>query len=286
VNPRKRKEIAMTKVLLVDDDPMVMMALDAVLGQKGFDITSASNVPDALRLISANTYDALVSDLHMPGHGDGLTVISAMRHANPKAATILLSAFPEMGAASRAILAQADEVMVKPAEIDELVRAIVARLKFGPLPPREIESVATILERSAEGITSDWYSRIESEEEIMAIPMTREVRCAHLPQLFRDLVLRLRSKKQLGARALASIEAKEHGIARRKQGYTAAMLVEESRQLQVCLFLGLQDNNASLDFSLVLLGVMTIADEIDSQLSQQIACYVAESVRSPLHSAA
>jgi hypothetical protein len=57
------------------------------------------------------------------------------------------------------------------------------------------------------------------------------------------------------------------------------MMVEESRELQVCIFSGLQDNHASLDFSVVLLGVMTIADEIDSQLSQAMAAYVAGFVR-------
>jgi hypothetical protein len=45
----------------------------------------------------------------MPGAGDGLTVVSAMKHANPKAVTLLLSAFPEMTAAAAAILQQANE---------------------------------------------------------------------------------------------------------------------------------------------------------------------------------
>lgn len=43
------------------------------------------------------------------------------------------------------------------------------------------------------------------------------------------------------------------------------MLVEESRMLQVCIFDTLQKNLATIDFSKVLIGVMTIADEIDSQ---------------------
>ena len=47
--------------------------------------------------------------------------------------------------------------------------------------------------------------------------------------------------------------------------------------LQVSIFQTLQSNLASIDFSVVLIGVMTIADEIDSQLSQAMASYVAES---------
>ena len=54
------------------------------------------------------------------------------------------------------------------------------------------------------------------------------------------------------------------------------MLVEESRMLQVSIFNTLQKNMASIDFSILLTEVMTIADEIDSQLSQAMTSYVAE----------
>jgi hypothetical protein len=60
------------------------------------------------------------------------------------------------------------------------------------------------------------------------------------------------------------------------------MLIEESRMLQVSLFQTLQNNLASLDFSVLLIGVMTIADEIDSQLSQAMVAYVEESVKDAL----
>jgi hypothetical protein len=63
---------------------------------------------------------------------------------------------------------------------------------------------------------------------------------------------------------------------RRKQGYSAAMLVEESRMLQVSIFQTLQHNLQKVDFSLLLLDVMVIADEVDSQLAQAMASYVAE----------
>jgi hypothetical protein len=52
------------------------------------------------------------------------------------------------------------------------------------------------------------------------------------------------------------------------------MMVEESRILQVSIFNTLQDNLARVDFSKVLLDVMTIADEVDSQLKQAMLSYV------------
>jgi hypothetical protein len=54
------------------------------------------------------------------------------------------------------------------------------------------------------------------------------------------------------------------------------MVVEESRMLQVSIFQTLQNNLHRVDFSLLLLGVMAIADEVDSQLAQAMASYIAE----------
>jgi hypothetical protein len=56
------------------------------------------------------------------------------------------------------------------------------------------------------------------------------------------------------------------------------MMVEESRILQVCIFHKLEENLASIDFSVLLSQVMIIADEVDSQLRQAMECYVEESI--------
>jgi hypothetical protein len=148
--------------------------------------------------------------------------------------------------------------------------------------PREIETVATILERTTETTIQDWFKLVQTDEKVMAVPLTCEERCGLLPQMFRDLVHRLRSSKPIGSKELISPSSAAHGLNRRKHGYTAAMLVEESRMLQVSVFQTLQNNLASIDFSVLLIGVLTIADEIDSQLSQAMASYIAESVSDAL----
>ena len=274
--------MALAKVLLVDDDASIRYTLAVILEQHGFVVTVAANVSEALKKISSESFDVLLSDLHMPGAGDGLTVVSAMRHANPKAVTLLLSAFPAMNAAAQAILLQADEILVKPMNVDMLIDVIKQRIAIGPPRSRIVESVATILERCAESTIQDWFELVQLETKLMAIPLTFELRCGHLTQVFRDLVYRLRASKQLGTKELLSAAAAEHGVTRRKQGYTAAMMVEESRILQVSIFRTLQNNLTNIDFSVVLIGVMTIADEVDSQLSQAMESYIAESLSDAL----
>lgn len=129
-----------TKVLLVDDDEVLLMLLSDFLTQYGFEITSASSVREALRFLTSETYDVLLSDLSMPEPGDGLTVVSAMRHANPQTVTMLLTASPRMDAAAQAILRQTDEMLVKPIDPGQLVAAIERRMsqkRGGTQPERE-----------------------------------------------------------------------------------------------------------------------------------------------------
>jgi YesN/AraC family two-component response regulator len=262
------------RILLVDDDEIVRYSLGKVLEQQGFAVTTAANVSEALNHINSTVFDVLLTDLHMPGAGDGLTVVSAMRHSNPKAVTMVLSAFPEMEAAARTILQQTDQILVKPMEVMALVKAIKQRVETGAPLPQVVETVAQILERSAEATIRAWYERIKTDKKVMEIAMTYEERTCHLPQVFKDLVSRLESAKPIGSKELISKSAVEHGINRQMRGYTAAMLVEESRMLQVCIFDTLQKNLATIDFSVLLIGVMTIADEIDSQLSQAMDSFI------------
>ncbi len=268
---------ALPRVLLVDDNPSILLTLSLVLRKNGFDVVTAANVNEALKLIAAQTFDVLLSDLHMPQPGDGLTVVSAMRNADPKAVTIIFSGYPEMAQATAALLHQTDDILVKPLAVEMLVKTIRDRLAQGATPGREVEDIADILEGATQSTIEDWLQSVKREPQIFSVSMEDDQRCAHLPQLFRDLVSRLRHPLPLGTRALVSPAAAQHGLLRRQQGYTAAMLVEESRMLQVAIFQTLQDNLQKADYSVLLVGVMAIADEVDSQLAQQMASYIAES---------
>lgn len=272
--------MADTRVLLVDDDEVARMSLSFLLEQSGFTVTSVHNVPEALKCIIAESFDVLLTDLHMPGAGDGLTVVSAMRHANPKAVTLLLSAFPEMTVAAQAILRQADEILLKPIDVVSLIRVIHQRVAGGPQRKREIVTVATILECNRDCIIQEWFGRVQAEETLMSIPLSREQRCSHLPLAFIDLMSRLRLQEPMGNKEPRSAGAARHGINRFNQGYTAGMLVEESRMLQASIFNTLHKNLLNLDYSVLLIGVMTIADEIDFQLSQAIESYTEETLQS------
>jgi hypothetical protein len=147
------------------------------------------------------------------------------------------------------------------------------KLQSGNWGQMALESVATILERTALTTIQDWYELAVLSEILMAVPMSREQRCSHLPRLFRDLVFRLRTPTIFGTKELFTEDAAEHGVARPKQGYSPAMMVEEARMLQISIFKSLHDNLDHVEFHLLLPDVMRIANEVDAQLSRAMACY-------------
>ena len=255
------------RILLADDNDDILAAFQEGLESHGFDVVPAATVNEALRLISIENFDVLLSDLHMPDACDGFTVVNAMRHTQPNAVTLVLSGYPVLQAALTGLLLQADQVLVKPigfAEITEIIQKKLANPSAHMAMNKE--RVATILERDLDQTIQSWMSRVEHTEELTAISLTYQERTAHLPLLLGDVVRRLRLAP--AAKSPISRAAREHGILRRKQGYTVPMVVEESRILQVSIFNTLQNNLGSVDFSTVLLDVMTIADEVDSQLKQ------------------
>jgi hypothetical protein len=107
----------------------------------------------------------------------------------------------------------------------------------------------------------------------MHIPLNHQERTGHLPHLIHDVINRLRL--DVGTKAPISKAAADHGDLRRKQGYTVAMMVEESRLLQVSIFTTLHQNVTQLEFSTLLPDVVTIADEVDAQLKEQMLRFMA-----------
>jgi DNA-binding response OmpR family regulator len=264
------------KVLLVDDDDAIRHGLSTAFEENGFEVAAASSVNDALKFMTGQTFDVLVSGLEMPSQGDGLTVVSAMRHSNPKATTFIFSQFHEMNEAVRATLLQADQFLSKPMTAAILVETVMDRLRIGAPALQHKDNVANILEYETPFTIAKWLKRVEAEPDIITVSLPAKERSAHLPALFHDLVTRLRNPLPLGTRALLSDSAFDHGLLRREQGYTAAMMVEESRMLQVSIFETLQENLQKVDFKILLADVMTIADEVDAQLAQAMASYISE----------
>jgi hypothetical protein len=137
-----------------------------------------------------------------------------------------------------------------------------------------IESVADILERELHSVIEEWFRRVEKEPELMHIPLNHSERTRYLPNLLHTVIRRLRL--DAATKVPITKTAAEHGELRHKQGYTVPMLVQESRLLQVSIFTTLHKSVEHLELSLLLPDVVTIADEVDAQLKDQLRRFMAE----------
>ena len=259
------------RVLLVDNDEAVRAMMTRALELKGYEVVAAANLPQALRLIVTESFDVLVTDLHVPNPTDGLAIVTAMRHSQPNAVTMLVSGFPDVQSAMAAVFLEANEVIVKPFEVWQLTELVEERLiNRQPTVRLNKERVGAVLQRCVASVVEGWLERAKQNASLNSLHLSDEERTGHLPKLVEDLAVRLghSSASAQDSDAIFSPAAVAHGELRYRQGYTPAMLVHESRILQVAIFGTLKNNLSSLDFSLLLPDVMAIADEVDSQLTQ------------------
>jgi DNA-binding response OmpR family regulator len=176
----------------VDDDDAVRDMMTATLERKGFGVVAATNVTEALKLITTETFDVLITDLHMPSPGDGFTVVTAMRHSQPNALTLLVSGYPDVQSAMAAILLQADEIIVKPFDVGRLAELVHEKmLTRKPAARLEKQRVAEILHRCIASVVTDWLARAKGSSELNHVSLSDDERTGHLPKLLEDLVVRL-----------------------------------------------------------------------------------------------
>src|SRR5579859_3823955 len=147
-----------------------------------------------------------------------------------------------------------------------------------------VETVAAVLERDLNLTIEKWIERVNKTKKLADVKLDREERMGHLPRLLEDIVTRLRLAKDVTPPS--SSAARDHGTVRFNQGYTVSMLIEESRLLQVSIFETLHRNQNTLDPQVVLLDVMTIADECDNQLGHTIDTFMVEEEKKKIHAAA
>jgi hypothetical protein len=138
---------------------------------------------------------------------------------------------------------------------------------------KAVEFVSGPRDRGDTASVEDWLARVEQESDLTCIPLSFEQRTGYLPHLLKDVIARLRLVA--GTKAPISKAAAEHGELRREQGYTVAMAVEESPLLQVTIFSTLHRNLKNLEFDTLLPNVVTIADEVDAQLKEQMLRFMA-----------
>jgi DNA-binding NtrC family response regulator len=108
------------KILLVDDDPLVLSGFEEILQREGFDVVSIGNGQEALRQIETTSFDLILTDLVMRDV-QGLTILKKAQERQPDAVVIVITGFASINSAIDALRLGAYDYLMKPCEDSELI---------------------------------------------------------------------------------------------------------------------------------------------------------------------
>lgn len=113
----------MKSILIVEDDPILLNTLGALLTVRGYLTTLAKNGKEALEKISKNKYDLVLTDLMLP-YSNGLEVISQLNQEDKKTPVIIISSSHSEESVSDGFTIGADDYIRKPFTPSELILRI------------------------------------------------------------------------------------------------------------------------------------------------------------------
>jgi ActR/RegA family two-component response regulator len=155
------------------------MTMPVILQAQGFDATSVGTVAEALAEIAAHLFDVLIADLNIGQPGDGFTVVSAMRRTQPDCINFILTGYPAIEAALRAISSQVDEVLVKPMDAPKMMAAIEHRLRERkPTGAFQTKRLSNILHDKRDEICQRVLVAMKGDPELAALPLSDDERLA------------------------------------------------------------------------------------------------------------
>ncbi|MFA8451599.1 MAG: response regulator [Bacteroidales bacterium] len=142
------------KVLVIDDDVILLRRIDSLLSRNEFDVITARNGGDGIRFAFEREPDIILCDIMMPGVG-GYNVFDILRQACVVYSTpfIFMSGHGELKEVRKGMLLGADDYIIKPFEDNELLNTITGRIqKSQRLKSLILEDLRKVLDFSTDGL--------------------------------------------------------------------------------------------------------------------------------------
>jgi two-component system response regulator RegA len=127
-------ELPDKSLLLLDDDAPLRTRLGRALEARGFEPTLVASIAEALAAVKASPPAFAVLDMRLED-GNGLQVVEAIQSARPDSRVIMLTGYGAISTAVAAVKAGAVDYLPKPADADDVLRALLARHNENPPPP-------------------------------------------------------------------------------------------------------------------------------------------------------
>jgi ActR/RegA family two-component response regulator len=266
------------RLLFVEDDENVRLTLSLILQQNGFDVTAVGTVAEALRVISSEPFDLLISDLNLGEQGDGFTIASAMRRVQPNCPTLILTGYPAFEAALAAIRSQVDEFIVKPAEIKTLVETVRRKAEHPEQRPRMWrQSLADFLNDRGDEIVARVLQGMKGHPRLSRLELVDSDRVDHLEGLMAGVVDDLKigaisPSNEMPVHAAAT----RHGDLRKRQGYSQIMLVDDIRILDSVIYALVSENLLTIDLSRLISDLGRLNQTLEAELQESLGAFSPE----------
>jgi two-component system response regulator RegA len=121
-------------LLVLDDDAPLRTRLGRALESRGFEVTLVGSVAEAVEAVKAAPPAFAVLDLRLED-GNGLQVVETMQALRPDARVVMLTGYGNIATAVAAVKAGAVDYLSKPADADDVARALLAAAGSAPPPP-------------------------------------------------------------------------------------------------------------------------------------------------------
>jgi DNA-binding NtrC family response regulator len=121
-----------SRLLLVDDDPVILTGIGKHLEQEGYEVETAASGEKAQKMLAESAFDLVITDLVMD-RVDGIQVLKKAKEINPETMVIILTGYGNMSSAIEALRLDADDYMLKPCEPEEIhfrVARCLEKLEF------------------------------------------------------------------------------------------------------------------------------------------------------------
>src|SRR3954470_24511192 len=129
--------MAALRILTVEDDAAIRRGIVDALSFAGYDVIEAANGIDGCAAAVSRAYDLLLLDMVLPGKS-GLKILREVRNARPTLPVIILSAQGEERDRVTGLKLGADDYVVKPFSVDELLARVEAVLRRSPARPTDV----------------------------------------------------------------------------------------------------------------------------------------------------
>lgn len=135
------------RVLVVDDDPVLLKLHQQVLAKVGFDVEARPNAREAIDLISSESFDVILSDIAMPDL-DGLQLIDAVREHDSDLPVVLITGRPTIDTAVRAVDLGALKYLTKPVHPQALRKTMAYAVSISRLAKTRRQAMLYLAEKA------------------------------------------------------------------------------------------------------------------------------------------